>query len=339
MNTTIRQRNNGKYQAIISYKVNGLWKQKSKGGFDRVSDAKKWAKETSFDLVEIERQGIIDSDMTVGELFDVYIEDLELQGRPRNTIKSYADTKKFYDKISSIPVDKLKAHDIKRHILYKQKATGFSHKNSFLKLRSVLNFACKELKIIPSNPMDGLKMKFTFEDTRIKFITKEIYQEILDSIDDDLERLYVQVLYETGMRRREAMGITIFDIKDCAITVNKQYDETLKSFVKLKTKNSERVIPISKDLEKKLLTKITNIDGRIFYGFDSGKINEKYLRPLKTSIHCFRHTFATNLVSSGIDLTVASQIIGDDIKTVLSTYTQVNEDKKKSEFEKIRAMF
>ena len=339
MNTTIRQRENGLYQAIISYKVNGAWKQTSKGGFERVSDAKKWAKDKSFDLVEIERQGIIDSDMTLGELFDLYIEDQKLQGKPRNTVRAYTDTKKFYEKLFLIPVNKLKAHDIKRHILHKQKETGFGYKTFFRRFRSILNFAYKELKIIPSNPMDGLKMKFDFEDTRIKFITKEIYQEILDSIDDELEKLYVQVLYETGMRRGEALAITIFDIKNCTISVSRQYDEILKSFAKLKTKNSERTIPISKELEKKLLARVPGIDGRIFYGFSSNTIYMNYIKPFNTSFHCFRHTFATNLVSSGIDLTIASQIIGDDIKTVLSTYTQVNEDKKSKEFERVRAMF
>ena len=339
MNTTIRQRENGKYQAIISYKVNGLWKQKSKGGFDRVSDAKKWAKETSFDLVEIERQGIIDSDMTVGELFDLYIEDLELQDKPKNTLRAYVDTKTFYKDIERVPISKLKTHEIKRLILQKQKNTGYSYRNFFGRFKSILAFAMKELKIIATNPLDGLKIKFESNDKRTKFITKETYLKILDSIDDDLERLFVQVLYETGMRRSEAMGITVFDIKNNKISVNKRYDELYKTFTGLKTKNSERFIPINDDLEKKLLSQIPNIDGRIFYGFHSGKINEKYLRHLNTSIHCFRHTFATNLVSSGIDLTIATQIIGDDIKTVLGTYTQVNEDKKKTEFDKVRAMF
>lgn len=339
MNTTIRQRDNGKYQAIISYKVNGSWKQKSKGGFDRVSDAKKWAKETSFDLVEIERQGIVNSDMTVGELFDLYIEDLELQNKPRNTIRLYKCSRAFYEGICSTQVKDLKMHAIKRLILQKQKKNSRNYKDFFQKIKTVLNFAVKELKIIAFNPVDGLKFKFESDDKRIKFITKEIYNEILNSIDNNLERLYVQVLYETGMRRSEAMGITVFDIKDCKISVNKQYDEIKKKFVDLKTENSKRTIPINKDLEKSLLSQIPNIDGRIFYGFTSQKVYENYIKPFNTSIHCFRHTFATNLVSSGIDLTIAAQIIGDDIKTVLSTYTQVNEDKKLNEFEKVRAMF
>ena len=339
MNTTIRQRENGKYQAIISYKVNGAWKQTSKGGFDRVSDAKKWAKETSFDLVEIERQGIVDSDMTVGELFDLYIEDLELQGKAENTVKFYERTQNFFSKFSETSINKINAYEIKKFIFKQQKDTGFAFKNHYLMFKAVLNFATKELKFIPANPLDGLKIKFESTDKRIKFITKETYLKILNSINDDLEKLFVQVLYETGMRRSEAMGITVFDVKDCMIFVNKQYDEDLKKFGDLKTENSKRSIPISKELEKKLLAQIPNIDGRIFYGFTSQKVYQKYILPFNTSIHCFRHTFATNLVSSGIDLTVASQIIGDDIKTVLSTYTQVNEDKKQGEFNKIRAMF
>lgn len=339
MNTTIRQRDNGKYQAIISYKVNGSWKQKSKGGFDRVSDAKNWAKETSFDLVEIERQGIVDSDMTVGEIFDLYVEDLELQCKPANTIRAYTATKTFYAEICSTQVKDLKTHSIKRLILQKQKKNSRSYKIFFQRLRTILNFAMKELKIIGFNPIDGLNIKFESDDTRIKFITKEIYNKILDSIDVDLERLFVQVLYETGMRRSEAMGITVFDVKNGKISVSRQYSEDYKMFTDLKTENSKRSIPISTELERKLLSQIPNIDGRIFHGFTADKVYLKFIKPFNTSIHCFRHTFATNLVSSGIDLTVAAQIIGDDIKTVLDTYTQVNEDKKKSEFDKVRAMF
>lgn len=339
MNTTIRQRKNGKYQAIISYKISGAWKQKSKGGFDRVSDAKKWAKETSFDLVEIERQGIVDSDMTIGELFDLYIEDLELQCKPNNTIQAYIYTKTFYSEILSTQIKDLKVHDIKRLILQKQKENSRSYENFFKRLKIVLNFAVKELKIIGLNPADGIKIKFENNDKRLKFITKEMYHQILNSIDVDLERLFVRVLYETGMRKSEAMGITVFDVKNGKISITKQYNEDTKEFTALKTANSKRMIPISKDLERKLLAQIPNIYGRIFYGFNSNKTYMKYIKPFNTSFHCFRHTFATNLVSSGIDLTVASQIIGDDIKTVLSTYTQVNEDKKQAEFEKIRAMF
>ena len=338
MNTTIRQRDNGKYQAIISYKVNGLWKQKSKGGFDRVSDAKKWAKETSFDLVEIERQGIIDSDMTIGELFDVYIDNLVLLRRSNSRITGVKTTKKFFEPFRNTKVKNLNAFEVKKHIINRQKATGYSYKSMTNFFISILNFAVKELKVIYTNPIDSMKIDFEKRDNREKFITKEVYESILKDLPRDIYKLYVRTLYETGMRKNELMGLTIFDIKDGYIKVNHQLDPKTNTLVKLKTNNSYRTIPINKDLEKALLSQIPNIDGRIFYDFCSETVY-KYFKKYKASLHCFRHTFATNLVSSGIDLTIASQIIGDNIKTILNIYTQVNEDKKKNEYNKVRAIF
>ncbi len=339
MNTTIRQRENGLYQAIISYKVNGAWKQTSKGGFERVSDAKKWAKDKSFDLVEIERQGIIDSDMTLGELFDLYIEDLELQGKAKNTIEIYKKTQVFFSKFSQTSINKINSYEVKKFILKQQEATGFAFKNYFLMFKTILNFAVKEVKIIPSNPLSGLKIKFETKDRRTMFVDLNLYGEIIDSLKREKEKLFTRVLYETGVREGEGDGITIFKIKNCELYITDQYDRATESFVPLKTENSERVIPISKDLEKAMLSQTTDINGRIFFDINPNSIYTNTYYRFKVSAHCFRHTFATNLVSSGIDLTIAAQIIGDDLKTVLSTYVQANEDKKQNEFDKVRAMF
>lgn len=59
MNVTVRQRENNKWQAIVSYKdKKGKWKQKSKGGFDKRKDANQWAKEMSFELQKLEKSEI-----------------------------------------------------------------------------------------------------------------------------------------------------------------------------------------------------------------------------------------------------------------------------------------
>lgn len=339
MKPIYRVRENGKIQCIIPYKSNGKWTQKSQGGFDKMSEAKDWAKATMFELMKIEELGIIKSDMTVGELFDLYIEDLELQGKAKNTVKCYERAQNFFSNFSETAVNKINAYEIKKFILNQQKATGFTFRNHYLKFKVVLNFATKELKIIPNSPLDGLKIKFERKDQRIKFIDQNLYEDIIDSLKKEKEKLFVRVLYETGVRKSEADGITIFKIKNGKLRVTNQYDRKEETFGPLKTKNSERVIPISKDLEKALLSQTTDINGRIFFDIKPNSLNTNKLYRFKVSAHCFRHTFATNLVSSGIDLTIAAQIIGDDLKTVLSTYVQVNEDKKRSEFEKVREMF
>lgn len=339
MKPIYRVRENGKIQCIIPYKVNGKWTQKSHGGFDKMSEAKDWAKETMFELMKFERQGIIGSDMTVGELFDLYIEDLELQGKAKNTIEFYKKAQNFFSKFSQTSINKINSYEVKKFILKQQEAEGFAFKNYFLMFKTILNFAVKELRIITNNPLSGLKIKFETKDQRTKFINQNLYGEIIDSLKMEKEKLFTRVLYETGVREGEADGITIFKIKNCGIHITDQYDRTTETFGPLKTENSERVIPISRDLEKAMLSQTTDINGRIFFDINPNSIYTNTFYRFKVSAHCFRHTFATNLVSSGIDLTIAAQIIGDDLKTVLSTYVQVNEDKKLNEFEKVRAMF
>lgn len=339
MKPIYRVRENGKIQCIIPYKSNGKWTQKSQGGFDKMSEAKDWAKAMMFELMKIERQGIIDSDMTVGELFDLYIEDLELQNKANNTIEFYKKSQDFFSKFSQTSINKINSYEVKKFILKQQEATGFAFKNYFLRFKTILNFAVKELKIIPNNPLSGLKIKFESKDRRTMFVDLNLYGEIIDSLKREKEKLFTRVLYETGVREGEGDGITIFKIKNCELYITDQYDRDTESFVPLKTENSERVIPISKDLEKAMLSQTTDINGRIFFDINPNSIYTNTYYRFKVSAHCFRHTFATNLVSSGIDLTIAAQIIGDDLKTVLSTYVQANEDKKQNEFDKVRAMF
>ncbi len=51
-NITYREKDGG-IQAIVSYKKNGEWKQKSKRGFKKKGDAKTWAQNKVDDLKKI----------------------------------------------------------------------------------------------------------------------------------------------------------------------------------------------------------------------------------------------------------------------------------------------
>ena len=77
------------------------------------------------------------------------------------------------------------------------------------------------------------------------------------------------------------------------------------------------------------------MDGRIFYDVSYSWIT-MFLRQFNTSAHCFRHTRATILVGSGIDLTVVSYVIGDKIQTILDTYVEVDKNNLDKKYQKIR---
>lgn len=340
INITYRKRENGKWQAIISYKENGEWQQKPKGGFDLKGDAKNWAEKEKHEMVIKAKKGITDSNITLGELFDLYIDNSKMIGKAAGTVYFENTVKNFFSELWNQEVKKLTSYTVRKYISEKQEETGKSYHGYFPKLNSVLNFARKDLKIIYDNPLEGMKIKRKSEDKRIKFITAEYYEEILNSFKKKKERLLIRTAYETGMRVGELFGFTKNDIRDGYIDVNKQYYYGNGSvFGPLKTENSYRKIPITKDLEKALLEIAKDDDERIFKGVSKSTIADVLRLKFNTSLHCFRHTYSTRLISQNIDFTVVSRVVGDDIKTILKVYTQLNKDILQDEEEKIRDIF
>lgn len=148
----------------------------------------------------------------------------------------------------------------------------------------------------------------------------------------------IRVLYETGMRIGEALGISTQYVNECLIDVRQQFNIGSNCVTKqLKSKNSYRTIPISRELYVELKKATCDINGRIFYDIKYKTLMKK-LKEFNVSCHCFRHTRATILVSSGIDLTVISSIIGDKIETVLNTYVEINRNNIEDKYEKVRQL-
>lgn len=339
MNITIRQRENGKWQAIVSYKdKKGKWHQKPKGGFGKRKDANQWAKEMSFELQKLENSGVLGNEYTLEEVFELCISTKKEYDGHSNTKDSYRAALKFFAPFKDQIVRDIKALDLKKYIDSKRAETGCLYNDYISKLRSVFNFAIKVLRSCDYNPCVLLFKDDSAQDERVKFIDENLYKKILNSTKKERYKLFIRVLYETGMRFNEALGITIQNVFNCLIKIDKQYIPKNKALSdKLKTKNSYRIVPISTGLYADLKKAACDIDGRIF--FDVNHTNIEYiLKKFKTSPHCFRHTRATILVSSGIDLTIVSQIIGDRIDTVLKTYVSVNKNSMEDAFDLVRSL-
>lgn len=329
MNITYRKRENGKIQAIISYKVGGKWQQKSKGGFTRKKDAQEWAEKAGHSIIEDKLDNISDGDITLDRLFDMYIQRLEQLWRADNTIKSIKSAQNYFNDLS-VPINKLTPLAIEQYML----SHGSHSQLSYIK--RILNFAVKN-KMLRDNPAQDVTLP-KHEDKRIKFISKDLYRDIIEGTNNNTIKLICRIAYETGMRIGEIYGITVDAVHTTYIDVNKQYLYKAKRFSKLKTKNSNRQVPISIDLYHTLKNQMPYIDGRIIYNLSSSVL-QRYLRRYKVSPHIFRHTAATNLISAGIDLSVVSAIIGDNIQTIMSIYAEINQDKKDSEFDRVRKLF
>lgn len=337
MNITIRQRENGKWQAIVSYKdKKGKWRQKPKGGFDKRKDANLWAKEMSFELQKLEKSGVLGSEYTLQDVFDIYVELNFPIDKNITTRQPYIQMLRFFDSFKDRNISDIKPKELLDFVSNKRKETGLTYNLNVSKLSTLFNFAIKKLRACEYNPCDILNKPTPKEDERIKFISEDLYKEILKSLKNESYKLIVRLLYETGMRISEAMGLCTQNVVSNTIKVEKQYIHEFNLFTdKLKTENSYRIVPISPELFMDLKKKPVDLDGRIFYDVEAPTLRY-YLRKFNTSPHCFRHTRATILVSSGIDLTVVASVIGDKIETILKTYVNVNENDIEKKFDLIR---
>lgn len=153
---------------------------------------------------------------------------------------------------------------------------------------------------------------------------------------------YLIVLFglKAGLRIGEIMGLTWNDIdfEKYTLEVNKQWKINKEtgsySFGNLNSKNSYRTIPLSKStiLELKEIKRTAPID--TFYRIITNSntrnitinINKHLKRNASVTPHELRHTYATNLISNGIDFKTAAKLLGHEVEQTMKVYSHVTDD-------------
>ena len=151
----------------------------------------------------------------------------------------------------------------------------------------------------------------------------DLFQKDFSGIRD---RLMFEILYQTGIRSSELIGLTVDRVKQDQIKV-------------IGKRNKERIIPITPELNnliqeyKKLRTKF-NTETNNFFVLDNGKklypkfvyrkINN-YLSMAtdleKRSPHVLRQTFATHMLNNGAGLEILKDLLGHANLSATQVYT------------------
>lgn len=211
--------------------------------------------------------------------------------------------------------------------------------------RSIFQYAI-DANIIFKNPTSGMRR-----------LTNNTPKRALTAYERNLfetapltpfEKTFTSLILYTGMRRSEALALNISDInfRQGYILVNKTLvlskpstsDKIIQNIPK--TSAGTRKIPIPSNLYLILKKYCKNRTGVLFlsdYGnyIGTSTFRKRWLsmlkkleiyadQPLANDItpHIFRHTYASDLYKSGIDLKSAQYLLGHtDIKTTLDTYT------------------
>ncbi len=157
------------------------------------------------------------------------------------------------------------------------------------------------------------KVKLLPEDNRLRFISTEECQELINACEPHLRPIVVTAL-NTGMRKEEILSL--------------QWDKHIDlkhGFILLdKTKNNDRrEIPINETLRSTLRSLFVNRRTDVpyvFYDHRTGKRYQSIKRSFSSALrrskiqdfrfHDLRHTFASHLVMSGVDITTVSRLLG-----------------------------
>jgi integrase/recombinase XerC len=222
---------------------------------------------------------------------------------------------------------------------------GYSSRTVHRKLTSLGSF-CKYLikeGELESNPLDKV-LKPRLNQRVPAFVEESKMEHLLNDFEfgDDFtgirNRLVLDLLYQTGMRRSELIGLRTGSINT----------EELSLKVRGK-RDKERIIPLNaglvEALEHYLVQRkevagpgedhlIVTQKGLPAYDKLIFRIVEKYLAMVTTldkkSPHVLRHTFATHMLNRGADLNAIKELLGHASLSATQVYTHNTYKKLKS---------
>jgi integrase/recombinase XerD len=306
-----------------------------------IPDAKKTA------IVVIPARSIMGD---VNELLGSFTEHMKVKNYSPATMESYGHgLKAFLAHLESLGISDIKS--VSRNILddYQLKlaenSKGYTTATLSLKLRSVKRFFehLEDSGTILVSPAGHLKEPKRIRTLPRCILTRDEARKILDAPNLSTligirDRAVLEVFYSTGIRLEEMMRLTIFDcdLQGGLLRVNKG------KFAK------DRVVPLGKHAVrfiKEYITKVRPHFTKRVWSTRGDRVLflNKYGSPLskqvtaimvrghakaaginkKVTAHVFRHTFATELVKNGADITAVQRMLGHSDLSVTHIYTRV----------------
>lgn len=208
--------------------------------------------------------------------------------------------------------------------------TNKSANRKLSSLRTFFNFLKRNNKV-SRNPLTGIvgpksekRLPQFANETDLRQTDQSSIQTM--GIEELRDLLMVELLYQTGMRLSELIGLREIDVQNSKLKV-------------LGKRNKERLLPLSSELDQliKFYIKIkhqsginsewlinTNKGQKLYPKFVYRKINiylGKVTELEKCSPHVLRHTFATHMLNNGAGLEVIKELLGHANLSATQVYT------------------
>lgn len=320
------------------------------------------------DFMSLKDKGIIlqEENMTFRELSELWLTNEKVGRIKEQSVKVIRSQMRS---INAYMGD-IKVRDLRQsHIegirqVYIEMGKPARYNQCLITIRAIMRYAVRK-DIVTRDITDGL-LKAKHEAKAKRALTPGERDLIYRADFNSFECCFVNLLLYTGLRKSEALALNVSDIDlshkkinvNKTLVTSKKVESCLQDYTK--TKAGMRQVPIPTPLLPILTEYMREKDGVLFTSRNGSyigngsmcnhwnniltKLQNVSKEPLAEDItpHTFRHTYASDLYKSGIDIKQAQYLLGhDDIKTTLDTYTHfgyadVKVDKLESYYDTVR---
>ncbi|MDT0541057.1 tyrosine-type recombinase/integrase [Croceitalea sp. P059] len=261
-----------------------------------------------------------------------------------HTVKAYqkdlTEFKKYCLRIYDLKVIKDVEYTLIRSWVVSLVDAGISNRTINRKIASLKGYYkfLQKIGVLEKNPLAKHKALKTEKKLEVPFSEIEM-DKVLKQIpfEDDFEgvrnKLMIELLYATGMRRAELINLKVHDINSTRTTIKV-----------LGKRNKERIIPLLSsmsllfnsyllrrseiELQEELPFLFLTKSGHKLYETLVYRVINKYFSmvspKIKKSPHILRHTFATHLLNKGADLNAVKELLGHSSLASTQVYTHNN---------------
>ena len=315
----------------VSYSVKdyetGKFRHVTKRGFLTQKEAKQWERE-NYGTVQVRNKERTFKEVSL--LWESACQaSLEVQQKHKQAFeKRFAA---FQDRaIESIT----KADLIQWRMDLAEMEYGTRTKNSTISyVKGVFKFA-NDMYGTPDNAKMLKSLKMSDDETmkEMEVWTPAEFQRFLSVVDDPVYKCYFEFLFWTGCRRGEALALQKNDVSDGFATIRYSQRNRNKGLKPTKTKQVRR-IQLDDQLWRDICPLLAEPGPYVFGGekaltpnalnrYFNQKIDEAGVKRIR--IHDLRHSHATWLINSGVNIVAVSKRLGhSNIEQTLKTYTHL----------------
>ena len=279
--------------------------------------------------------------MLIQELKQKFLEDLQMKNRSPQTINGYEKDIRFFQEFlefhfnGPVFVEDITEDDFEAYMKYLRNQRGLQPRsqNRYIStLRSMYNYAFKK-HLILVNVAQYIE-NIQYQRAEREYLNLQELEVLFSHIDVDIVKISVMTLAYTGVRISELKELKLDDV------------DLVNMTIKVMGKGSkQRIVPISDTLHKILTNYLATLHPQnseyFFATKKTGRLSAQYVNKViresvlkagftkKVSAHTLRHSFASHLVKSKVDLATLQRLLGHSNVRTTSVYLHSDYDQLK----------